>query len=173
MTNKIEPTIVYPEAAFETALLDLVRACCHAQSAAVVPRFGLDIAVFDLSDRANSAVFIEAKSYGAQRPGGCGFGNGRGEGPQVQLLLLEGAQLDVLDEFVRWAFVDATRPHGSDRYALLTCREAKSAAMGSIASGKQNNFRMSAITPHLVTWPVFSERLVEFVRAGSSSSAIG
>jgi hypothetical protein len=166
MTTETEPTIVYPEAAFEAALLDLVRACCHGQSVAIVPRFGLDFAVFDLSDRAKSAVFIEAKSYGAQRQGGCGFGNGRGEGPQVQLLLNEGSQLDVLDRFVRWAFVDATRAPGTDRYALLTCREAKSAAMGNVAPGKQNNFRMSAITPHMVAWPLFAERLVQFVRGG-------
>lgn len=166
MTTQIEPTIVYPEAEFEAALLDLVRACCDEKSAAVVPRFGLDIAVFDLSDRASSAVFIEAKSYGAQRPGGCGFGNGRGEGPQAQLLLNEGPQLNVLDRFIRWAFVDATRPHGSDRFALMTCREARSAAMGLVAPGKQNNFRMSAIAPHMVAWPLFAEPLVQFVSGG-------
>jgi hypothetical protein len=45
-------------------------------------------------------------------------------------------QLTVLDSHVLWAFADATRPWGTTRYALLTCSEARDAAMGRCCPGK-------------------------------------
>lgn len=159
-----EPTSVYPEAEFEGALLDLIRSILESiPGSVVVPRFGLDLAVFIPTVPASKALFIEAKSYGAQRQGGVGFGNGRGDGPQVSLLLAQDAGLTLLDRHTRWAFVDATQSIGSARYALISSSQAHAAAMGQISRGKQNNLRMSALRPHLVAWQAFAEQLRTFL----------
>ena len=163
-----EPTIVYPEAAFETAVLAVLRAGPSMSKLpfVVVPRLGLDIAVFIGNSAESSRVhFVEAKSYGGQRPGGVGFGNGNGEGPQVDVLLAEPP--GPLDASVHWAFVDATRDVGTARYALIDCQEARAAAMGGVARGKQNNFKVSALTHHLVGWLKFRDQLTSCVGIGS------
>lgn len=157
-----EPAVVYPESEFEKALGPLFDAAIRGSTAAVVvPKFGLDFAVFIREQSRCRAVFVEAKAYGGQRQGGVGFGNGRGEGPQVEILL--SGDVAILDEYVRWAFVDATLPLGTARYALLDCSEAKAAVMGAVAKGKQNYFRLSAVRPHFVGWRVFAEKLVAFL----------
>lgn len=155
---------MYPEKHFERALDAVIRAnLLNSVAAAIVPRFGLDLAIFMHHLIASRVVFVEAKSYGGQRQGGVGFGNGVGEGPQVDLLLSSMDQLTVLDSHVRWAFADATQPWGTTRYALLTCSEARDAAMGGVARGKQNNFRISALAGHSIYWPAFCEKLVAFL----------
>src|SRR5438045_2858388 len=124
MNSFEEPVVVYPEAEFEKALKPLFNAGLHGcRTAVVVPKFGLDFAVFVEDAGPARPVFVEAKAYNAQRPGGIGFGNGKGEGPQVEILLAEGSV--VLDQHVRWAFADATQPPATDRYALLNCSEAR------------------------------------------------
>ena len=105
-------------------------------------------------------LFVEVKSYGGKRQGGVGFGNGRGEGPQVDLLVGDASAL--FDSYIRWAFVDATQPVGVDRYAFLTCSDARAAVMGVVARGKQNNFKLAALRPHFVGWRAFSEQFLEF-----------
>jgi hypothetical protein len=164
-----EPAVVYPESEFERALAPLfdagLRGC---RTAVVVPRFGLDFAVFVQDNGPSRLIFVEAKSYNGQRQGGVGFGNGRGDGPQVEILLSD--QLAIVDEHVRWAFADATQSKGADRYALLNCSEARAAVMGVVAKGKQNNFRLSALKPHFVGWGVFSKRLLEFFAAARGAA---
>lgn len=158
-----EPTEVYPEKHFEDALAAVVRAALPERTAAIVRRFGLDIAVFIHDPARSRTLFIEAKSFGGQRQGGVGFGNGRGKGPQVEILLSPLDQLAMLDRQVAWAFVDATQSYGTPRYALLTCSEAMGAAMGTIARDKQNNFRISQLEPHLTKWANFCEHLSRFL----------
>lgn len=164
-----EPEIIYPEKQFERALEAVIRANLHGSVAsAIVPRFGLDFAIFMHHANSSRIVFVEAKSYGGQRQGGVGFGNGLGEGPQVDILLSSTDQLTIFDRHVRWAFADATWPPGSTRYALLTCSEARDAAMGHVARGKQNNFRLSALTAHFIAWPVLCENLLAFLSTAAS-----
>lgn len=159
-----EPSVVYPEKDFENALASVIRAHLPGNVASViVPRFGLDFAVFMRSLSGSRVVFVDAKSYGGQRQGGLGFGNGVGRGPQVDLLISSRDQLEILDNHVRWAFADATQPPGAARYALLTCSQARNAAMGGVARGKQNNFRISALKAHSIAWPPFCEQLLAFL----------
>jgi hypothetical protein len=161
--------VVYPEKQFEKALASVIQAHLQGSVASViVPRFGLDFGVFMYHPIAPRAVFVEAKSYGGQRQGGVGFGDRHGEGPQVDLLLSSMDQLAILDSHVRWAFADATQPYGASRYALLACSEARDVAMGGVARGKQNNFRVSGLAGHRITWATFCERLLAFVSGTKS-----
>src|SRR5206468_2212304 len=105
-------------------------------------KFGLDIGIFVSDENGSYARFIEAKTYAAGRPGGVGFGDGRGEGPQVTILLCPEGDIGVVDETVRWALADTTRQSGQARYAFFDCRTAKAAAMGGVARGKQNNLKI-------------------------------
>ena len=159
-----EPEAVYPEEAFEASVLALLEAGMSGlrQRVFIVQHFGLDIAIF-IGDTESSAktLFIEVKSYSAQRMGGVGFGDGKGRGPQVEILLAGPG--GPADGNVRWAFVDATRGFGTARYALVDCDAARIASMGGVAHGKQNNFRMSALSPYLVGWREFCKQLVDFV----------
>ena len=155
-----EPTGVYPESEFERSLAPLIERALHGCRAVVVLKFGLDIAVFLEDVGPPQPLFVEVKSYGGKRQGGVGFGNGRGEGPQVDLLVGDASAL--FDSYIRWAFVDATQPVGTDRYAFLTCSDARAAVMRVVARGKQNNFKLAALGPHFVGWRAFSEQFLEF-----------
>jgi len=157
-----EPSEVFPEERFEEALFVLLKHILDQAGRAftVVPRFGLDIAVF-FDD--GQWVFIEAKSFYGQRPGGVGFGGKHGRGSQVELLLIDEARLARLDDSVRWAYVDATRPVGSAKFGLFTSVEAKQAAMGGVGRGKHNNFGVSAFSTGLAEWSAFCHRLEVFL----------
>jgi hypothetical protein len=163
-----EPHEVYPEERFEASLLELTRVCLADAGVryAVVPKFGLDIAVFLQVGSARLAKFIEAKSYGAQRMGGVGFGSGKGVGPQVDLLLCAEDELAAFDPYVRWAIVDATRRPTEPRYGLFSCSRAKGAAMGCVARGKQNNLRLSSLASDLVEWSRFCDAFRKFLING-------
>ena len=126
----------------------------------MVPKFGLDIAVFLEEVGPPQPLFVEVKSYSGKRQGGVGFGNGSGEGPQVDRLVGDASAL--FDSYIRWAFVDATQPVGVDRYAFLTCSAALAAVMGVVARGTQNNFTLATLRPHFVGWQAFSEQFLEF-----------
>ena len=128
------------------------------------PKFGLDIAVqIQLAPQsAPTYIEVEVKLLRGQRLGGVGFGNKKG-GTQVDILLSTADQLAILDRNIRWAFADAMQPCGSSRYALLTCLEARNAAMGGVVRGKQNNFKLSVIKAHLTPWPIFCEDLLAFI----------
>lgn len=161
----VEPQDVYPEEHFERAVVEVLRSLLTSARVdfVLLPRFGLDTALFIRRGGSTRALLIEAKSYSAQRQGGVGFGNGRGEGPQVDVLMSDETAVAILDGHVRWAFVDATRPHGASRYGLFTCTEAKCAAMGGVERGKQNNLRAAAFQPQLIGWSEFCGRLDAFI----------
>lgn len=159
-----EPNEVYPESAFESSIAKVAHALLDGISQAViVPRFGLDIAVFSEGANGARAALIEVKSFNGQRQGGIGFGNARGEGPQVHLLLCNSDQMQLLDKHVRWAFVDARQPLGASRYALITPSQACGVVMGEIRRGKQNNFSISRMAPHWMGWNKFCEDLSRFL----------
>ena len=160
-----EPVIVAPESVFEATLVETVHDVVREAgcSCPVVPRFGLDLALFLANGGRTYARFLEAKVYAAGRPGGVGFGTPKGEGPQVELLLCPDQDLGLLDTAVRWVLADATRPPGSARYALFDCRRAKAAAMGEVRKGKQNNLRMSTLQDCFMTWPALVDQLRRFL----------
>src|SRR5208282_519010 len=109
-----EPIVITPESAFEAAVLDAVRDLVRDVGCGclVVPKFGLDLALFLAREDRTYIRFLEVKVYAAGRPGGVGFGTQKGEGPQVQLLLCPDRDLGLLDTAVRWVLADATRPAG-------------------------------------------------------------
>ena len=59
-----EPTGVYPESEFERSLAPLIERALHGGRAVVVPKFGLDIAVFLEDVGPPQPLFVEVKSYG-------------------------------------------------------------------------------------------------------------
>lgn len=96
-----EPWIVYPEDEFEKSLHSLISDTLRNDPRGfVVPKFGLDFAVFTPDPAGYRVIFVEVKSYGGQRQGGIGFGSAKGEGPQVDLLLFNADRLQILDRFV-------------------------------------------------------------------------
>ena len=79
----------------------------------ILQNFGLDIAVFmKWSDNRSTVRFFELKAFVGSRQGGVGFGDSRGRGPQVDLLLHEDQQLDLANKFIRWLLVIGTKPKG-------------------------------------------------------------
>lgn len=168
-----EPESVAPESEFEAAVVEVIRDLLQEASCdyLLVPRFGLDVALFLAGPSGAYARFIEAKVYNAGRAGGVGFGNGRGEGPQVELLLCAEGDQHLLDVAVRWVLADATRPAGSARYMLFDCRQARQATMGGVSRGKQNNLRMSALKDSFVTWPELVEQLRQFLVASGCEAS--
>jgi hypothetical protein len=166
-----EPQTVYPEMKFQEAVVALIKDVLteRNQQFALLERFGLDVAVFfEVPQTATAVRLLEVKSFGGQRMGGVGFGNGKGIGPQVDLIISDGESLCLFDDAVRWAFVDATQAAGTSRYALFTCETAKKAAMGTVVRGKQNNLRVSALRPCLVDWTAFCSHVSEFLLASAA-----
>lgn len=161
----LEPSVITPESVFEAAVIEVVRDLVRDLGCrcVVIPRFGLDVALFLGSAGHTYSRFLEAKVYAAGRAGGVGFGTPGGQGPQVELLLCSEKDLALLDTSVRWILGDATRQQGSKRYALFDCRRAKAAAMGEVRKGKQNNLRMSAIQDCFVAWTDLVAQLREFL----------
>jgi hypothetical protein len=168
MTTTIpEPQTVYPEAEFQKAIVALIKGVLTESNRkfALLERFGLDVAVFFEVPQATTIRLLEVKSFGGQRMGGVGFGNGKGVGPQVDLTISELESLCLFDDAVRWAFANATQAAGTRRYALFTCSTAKNAAMGTVLRGKQNNLRVSALRPCMVDWRGFCSQVREFLLA--------
>src|SRR6266704_3083458 len=167
-----EPAVIAPEKVFEDAIVSLIHDILRAagRSYSIVPKFGLDIGMFISDDNGSYARFIEAKSYAAGRAGGVGFGNGRGEGAQVTMLLCPESELEVIDKTVRWVLADATRESGQARYAFFDCRTAKAAAMAGVARGKQNNLKVSHLSKNYMTWPKLVNALQAFVLRGGPSN---
>jgi hypothetical protein len=161
----LEPSVIAPEAVFEAAVIEVVRDLVRELGCdcVVVPRFGLDVALFLGNEGHTYSRFLEVKVYAAGRPGGVGFGTPAGQGPQVELLLCSEKDLALLDTSVRWILADATRQPGTKRYALFDCRRAKAAAMGEVRKAKQNNLKISAIQDCFVTWNELVSQLREFL----------
>jgi hypothetical protein len=167
-----EPETVAPESAFEATIVEVIRGllaeagCAHL----LVPKFGLDVGLFLTGSAGAYARFLEVKVYAGGRPGAVGFGNGKGEGPQVELLLCAEGDMHLLDQAVGWVLADSTRPLGSARYALFDCRTACKAAMGQISKGKQNNLRIAALQGSFVTWSKLVELLRQFLLGQATAS---
>jgi hypothetical protein len=160
-----EPTEPYPESVFEAAVIEAIREILAdaKREYLLVQRFGLDVAVFIRTSTGVTVRLVEAKAYRGQRAGGVGFGNGRGEGPQVELLCCSEGSMALLSPVVRWIIADATLPPGTARYALFDSARASAAAMSGASKGKQNNFSMSALKPHYREWRVLLGDLKTFL----------
>jgi hypothetical protein len=68
----------------------------------------------------------------------------------------------MVDNHVRWAFVNAPEPYGSERFALVTSSKASEAVMGRVEKGKQNNFSIEKLSAHWKTWDAFCTDLAAF-----------
>ena len=130
----------------------------------IIEKLGLDIAIFmkDLQNRF-TVLFLEFKAFVGSRQGGVGFGNQRGDGVQVDLLLLDNSKLSLANQFIRWILVDGTKPKGSSRFVIFDNDQAKSAAMGGVKKGKQNNFRVNDLMRNAITWTELIESLNRFI----------
>ena len=158
----LEQVEVYPEAAFQKAIVSVVRDILSAagRSFVVLEGFRLDVATFF----DGKVRFFEVKAFGGQRAGGVGFGNGVGQGTQVDLLLCDDKSLPLFDPVIRWVYADATQSPGTARYALFTCMKAKNSAMAiTVRRGKQNNLRISALRDSLVPWTELCAQIRRFL----------
>lgn len=174
MLNVEEPDIKQhsdPEETFREAVIEALRNFLEQKKAEgtlieyfILEDFGLDIAVFmKWSDNRSTVRFFELKAFVGSRQGGVGFGDSRGRGPQVDLLLHKDPQLDLANKFIRWLLVIGTKPKGKDRFVIFDNIQAKNAAMGGVKRGKQNNFRISSLEKNAMTWDKLLEKLEEFL----------
>lgn len=129
----------------------------------LIEKFGLDVGIFIEHDGRTYTRFIEVKAFVGSRAGGVGFGNGKGEGPQVDLLLHSPSELSIVDSSVLWLLGLGNQPKGSARYAVFTSIGAKKAAMGDVQRGKQNNLRVADFRSQLITWAQVTNALHQFV----------
>jgi hypothetical protein len=163
--HRPEPVDFYPERLFEEELERLVEVICKtaAEHFVIHKHIGLDLLVFITAYPRPRVRMIEAKAFNAQRPGGVGFGDNSGKGPQVDILLSAPSELRIMDQTVRWALADATMPVGTERYAFFNCTTASQAAMNGVARGKQNNFSVSMLKPHMTTWDTYCDLVETFL----------
>lgn len=160
-----------PEATLQSAIkieisriLDQRKAMGILATYLILEYFGLELAVFiKWADGRCSFKLLELKAFVGQRQGGVGVGNQRGQGSQIDLLLLDDEQLTVCDEFMCWIFVDGTIQMGKRRFALFGMRDAKNAVMGKVQRGKQNNLRVSALRENLISWNELLEQLEQLL----------
>jgi len=175
MTYRQEPKIVQgsrledslQEAIIEEAkkILEQKKSSHSLVECAMLSRFGLDIAFFIHQHDRPGIRFLELKAYTGSRPRGVGFGNSKGEGTEVDLLLLEDSQLNLADQFIGWILVDGTKPIGSKRFVIFNNNEAKNSAMGGVERGKQSNLRVSTLMPNAISWDDLSKELESFLES--------
>jgi len=125
--------------------------------------FGFDLAIFIDKNGLPIVRFLELKIYKGQRAGGVGFGNQRGEGPQVEVLIGSGDTLLLFNKFLRWLLFDALTPKGERRYIFFDNFVAKECAMGEVRKGKQNNFNINKLRKYAITWSKLLDELNEFL----------
>src|SRR5437763_5134280 len=154
--NFPEPNPVRPESQFAAAVIDVAEALLNAHSFPYVkiPKVGLDVGFFICGLTGKTARFLEFKCFCGGRPDGVGFGDGGG-GLQTTLLRHSVNELAIVEPLIRWVLVDALLPLGAKRYAIFDSITARAAAMGQIAVGKQNNFRLSVLRPQMTVWNAF------------------
>ena len=167
-TQTPEPDIVQglnPESALHRAVVSEVHRVLVQNGARfiLVEKFGLDIGVFVQHNGKEYARFIEIKAFVGSRAGGVGFGNSRGDGPQVDILIQPTTKLAILDDMVLWLLGMGNLPKGRPRYAMFSSVDAKKAAMGTVQRGKQNNLRVSDFQNTLVTWEQVADELRKFL----------
>lgn len=160
-----EPTLITSESGFEEVLIKAIHQTLSeaGRNYLVIRHFGLDIATFIESSAGVVVRLVEVKVYSAQRKGGIGFGNQRGEGPQVDLLASSRHQIQLLQPMIRWILADLTLPLGTKRYACFGCAKAKESVMGGVQRSKQNNFKTSALQPIYISWAELISQLTEFL----------
>jgi hypothetical protein len=166
--NTPEPNLVrgqQPEQALGEALMTEVASLLTQAEVKFIllENFGLDIAAFVRREEKRYARFIEVKAFVGSRAGGVGFGNRKGEGSQVDLLLHQPSELKVVDPLICWVLGVGTVGAGNPRYAFFTSAQAREAAMGSVGRGKQNNLRITGFHDQLITWDELSGKLNQFL----------
>lgn len=162
-----EPDLLAGEASLQRAIVTEMNRVLHAHGSrfVIVEGFGLDVAAWIASERGVSIKLLELKVFLGARPGGVGFGNQQGRGPQVDLLMNSEESLQMLEPSTRWILGNGTLPMDTARYACATSLFAKRAAMGLVDRGKQNNFRVADFMLQAVTWPTLCENLAQFLRS--------
>lgn len=133
----------------------------------LIEHFGLDLALWLGTPPALKSMFLEFKVYLSQS-GRLGFGNGQGKGNQVDLLMLGPSDFSHLEDRIRWIIADGSMQPGSSRYAFIPSEIVKSAAMGGVARGKQNNIRINEVMSRGVTWDQLLDKLSEFLLGESN-----
>lgn len=133
-----EPEIIQrfkPEGSLQEAIIEETREILERGKLGhslveyiILPEFGLDIAFFIQQHDRSSIYFLELKAYTGSRPG-VGFGDGNGQGREVDLLLLQDSQLNVANRFIRWILVDGTKAIGSKRFVISNNSLARNSAM--------------------------------------------
>lgn len=164
-----EPELQSEKALFN-GVLEEIKCILHALKLGgkvinyvILRDFGLDIAVFITTPEHFLFRCIELKVY-KPSSGRIGVGNQRGEGRQIDILLLNAGKLALLDVFCRWIIADSSRGIGTPRYVFCTNSDVKEHIMGQVRRGKQNN-----ISPHifntmkLLTWNDLSTELEKFL----------
>ena len=92
-----------------------------------------------------------------------GFGNQKGKGNQVDLLLNNYDDLEIVDSQIVWILGFGLLTIGTPRYSVFTSQEAKKAARNNVQSGKQNNFNINDLKSNLYTWEEMSGVLGAFL----------
>lgn len=169
-----EPDIIMqkskPEEIFQTALTEEIKMIMEKKKKEnevldyfMLKGYGLDIAVFVKRNNGSNIYFIEVKAFVGSRPNGVGFGNQKGEGSQIDLLLLEDNLLSLANDFARWVLVDGTKSKGQNRYVFFDCKEAKKVTMNGVRRGKQNNFNVNVLMREAINWYDLSMQIDSFL----------
>lgn len=127
----------------------------------ILKEFGLDIAVFVQRHGYSITRFFELKFYKKARTNAVGFGNGEGEGRQVDLLLLEKNKLFIAEQSIRWILCNGTMDIDTERYVLFNNQQALNAVMGDgVQRGQQNNFNVNNLmNRNAINWCELSYRI--------------
>jgi len=130
-----EPNIMQgqnPEAALHGAVVTEVHYVLSKAGAKfiIIEKFGFDIGIFIQHDGKEYARFIEIKAFVGSRAGGVGFGNSRGEGSQVDILIQPVDELTLLNASVLWLLGMDNLLKASPRYAVFSSVDAKKSSDG-------------------------------------------
>mgnify|MGYP001114247857 CR=1 FL=1 len=164
----VEPDIIQgknPEASLQAAVSSEVHSILAQAEVEYIflENFGLDIALFIKNGTREYYRFIELKTFVGSRQGGVGFGNRKGEGCQIDILIQPTEKLLLLNTCVIWILGFGTIDKGNPRFAVFNSVEAKQAAMGGVRRGKQNNLRIRDFQNRLHTWSEVLRRLQDFL----------
>lgn len=165
---------VKSERDFQKVIVELIRNLLDGRNAdyILLERFGLDISVILRNRKFFEFVFFELKYFCGYRPGGVGFGNGSGEGSQVDILIQDESRMRIFDSSIRWILFDSTKKTCDPRFAFFSCEEAKKAAMGEVSYGKQNNINLNKLRTQFITWPLLVDRITNFIFLASENGEI-
>ena len=157
-----EPVYLSSEKEFQKHLVDAIHIILKQREIdyCLLENFGLDVCIF-LNQKDYQVVrFLEMKFYSGQRPDGVGFGNSRGEGPQVDLLI--NSDMRRFNSSIRWSL--AVKEGDHTKYAFFTCEDAKNSAMEGVKRGKQNNLKISKIIKEDISWENLLKEVTKFIK---------